>query len=882
MARNLVLLSDGTGNSAGKLFKTNVWRTYRALNLSNANQVAFYDDGVGTSSLRPLALLGGAFGWGLKRNILERYMFLCRHYAPGDRIFGFGFSRGAFTIRVLTKFILSEGLVTNYGSARDLKRKSLELYRAFRKKETTGSRFSELIRSTVYLLRSILFGKSLGSNGIERQRVASIEFLGLWDTVDAYGLPIEELKIGIDRFVWPLALMDRQLDHRVTKACHALSIDDSRKTFHPLLWDETNELQSSEASHTDDERLTQVWFAGVHSNVGGGYPDDGLSFLSLRWMMHEARKRGLILNGSALKEADANAAPFGRLYHSRAGLGAYYRYEPRRLNQLIDRQGAQILCPKIHESVIWRMALDAGSYAPLSLPTKLRIITDVPNGNTSLNRGAKARNIYEFSHYQDAVTANDHSFDFLIGSNFDKKTQEQIAVKINALQKPNLHAVELMWDTVWWRQVAYFITLAATVWLICYPKLNPLLGDFVDIEKVGRIFNGLPGAAVIGQVAEVIEHAFEPIARFSIEVAISFLPHFTQRWFGGYLEPAWGVILLCFVIAILLRWGALIDHRIRDRALAAWNKDWELRRFQWSQGRTTRRIVSSLIVFCTFGLCTLLVISMYRKVQSNLHLSEHRCSSESCPELSTETEVMLFLVVAACIACSVCIVALGYTIWAYRRTKQGMYQKRELPGLALCLSRMARTWRCFRWVHRYTTRCVAPAFCAALVVIGGLALISRMSFAFINEMNGVCTEIPGYHLLEPSNQKTLDFDITKGCFDSETKLESGKRYRIEVARGDSVPNGWWKLTWPIRRYLAEPWFVPIVRVGSTRPQEFILADLKGVIEPTKEGRLFIFLNDAVIGVPGVWDWFYRLRGGKAWKVVVTRCMDSETRSQVAC
>src|SRR3954462_1104812 len=111
VGRNIVLLSDGTGNSAGKLFKTNVWRIYDSLDLSNASQIASYDDGVGTSSVKPLAVLGGAFGWGLKRNVLALYMFLCRNYQDGDKICAFGFSRGAFTIRVLIKFVLSQGLI---------------------------------------------------------------------------------------------------------------------------------------------------------------------------------------------------------------------------------------------------------------------------------------------------------------------------------------------------------------------------------------------------------------------------------------------------------------------------------------------------------------------------------------------------------------------------------------------------------------------------------------------------------------------------------------------------------------------------------------------------------------------------------------------------
>jgi len=101
--RNLVVFSDGTGNSAAKLFKTNVWRMYDALDLNCPDQIALYDDGVGTASLPLLALIGGAFGWGLKRNVLDLYVFLCRNYREGDHIFAFGFSRGAFTIRVSEK-----------------------------------------------------------------------------------------------------------------------------------------------------------------------------------------------------------------------------------------------------------------------------------------------------------------------------------------------------------------------------------------------------------------------------------------------------------------------------------------------------------------------------------------------------------------------------------------------------------------------------------------------------------------------------------------------------------------------------------------------------------------------------------------------------------
>src|SRR4249919_3017856 len=102
----IILLSDGTGNSAGKVWRTNVWRVFQLLDLKSSDQIAIYDDGVGTSSFKPLAILGGAFGYGLKRNVLDLYKFACRNFHDkDDETFGFGFSRGAFTMRVVVGLI---------------------------------------------------------------------------------------------------------------------------------------------------------------------------------------------------------------------------------------------------------------------------------------------------------------------------------------------------------------------------------------------------------------------------------------------------------------------------------------------------------------------------------------------------------------------------------------------------------------------------------------------------------------------------------------------------------------------------------------------------------------------------------------------------------
>src|ERR1700751_1833951 len=117
MGKNIVLLADGTGNSESSAFKTNVWRLYQAVDTQpsgpgEAEQVAFYDNGVGTETFKPLQVLGLALGIGVARNVKSLYTFLCRNYKEGDNIYLFGFSRGAFTVRVLAGLILRCGVVS--------------------------------------------------------------------------------------------------------------------------------------------------------------------------------------------------------------------------------------------------------------------------------------------------------------------------------------------------------------------------------------------------------------------------------------------------------------------------------------------------------------------------------------------------------------------------------------------------------------------------------------------------------------------------------------------------------------------------------------------------------------------------------------------------
>ncbi len=215
----------GTGNSAAKVFKTNVWRLFQILDLRHlTRQIAYYDDGVGTSSFKLFAILGGVFGFGLKRNVIDIYSFCSRNYRPGDRIYCFGFSRGAFTIRIVTGMIARQGLVAYNDNEADLARFAADAYRLYRRRFDGG-----ILKYLGYLHIDLRGVRDFAIRQWRRFRhqavsapapiaVESIHFVGIWDTVDAYGGPIEEMTRAIDYWVWPLSMPDRFMSAKVLKA----------------------------------------------------------------------------------------------------------------------------------------------------------------------------------------------------------------------------------------------------------------------------------------------------------------------------------------------------------------------------------------------------------------------------------------------------------------------------------------------------------------------------------------------------------------------------------------------------------------------------------------------------------------------------------------
>jgi uncharacterized protein (DUF2235 family) len=226
-------------------------------------QVLHYEAGVGTR--RGERLLGGAFGVGLSRNVKDCYRFLVDCYEPGDKLYFFGFSRGAYTARSTV------GLVRNAGILRPEYRDRIEqaygLYRNPNRDSEPGGIASQLFRRS-YSHSEIYF-----------------DFVGVWDTVGALGIPIDGYRLPLLSRLW--RFHDTTLSRYVLNAFHAIAIDERRGPFKPTLW-----VQNKDGAA--NQRLEQVWFSGVHCDVGGGYLEPGLSEIPLLWMAEKARSCGLV------------------------------------------------------------------------------------------------------------------------------------------------------------------------------------------------------------------------------------------------------------------------------------------------------------------------------------------------------------------------------------------------------------------------------------------------------------------------------------------------------------------------------------------------------------------------------------------------------------
>lgn len=372
MAKNIVICSDGTGATAAKNRGTNVFKLYEAVELRDHRvhpgrvpQITFYDDGVGSQGWKPLKLLGGACGLGFSVNVRQLYAELARTYEPGDRIYFFGFSRGAFTVRTVAGIVTKFGLLdrTRFQSDKSLLRGVKCIYTIYRLTYSTVVQrlFDRLLR------RSRRLARRRGApwrfvGGRLHEDAPRIHFIGVWDTVDALGFPDDSVADLVNSVFYRFKFPNYALHDRVDRACQALAIDDERATFHPLLWDESRSSRSG---------VTQVWFSGAHSNVGGGYPKHGMSLVALNWMMGEAEAAGLRFIPGLRAEYRDRENVNDKLADSRGGLAFFYRYEPRDIWRACEEYG---VTPAIHVSALERVAQQTEGYSPGNVPCSSTLV----------------------------------------------------------------------------------------------------------------------------------------------------------------------------------------------------------------------------------------------------------------------------------------------------------------------------------------------------------------------------------------------------------------------------------------------------------------------------------------------------------------------------
>jgi len=260
MSKRIAFCADGTWDTSAN--KTNVYSLYNALQPS-ASQAVFYDDGVGSDGLPLEKLTGGAFGLGLYKKIKDAYTQISLIYEKGDEIFLFGFSRGAYTVRALAGMIAVCGLPTANFTDADVE----TAFEAYRNKDQRPALLAHL-NATCNLFD------------------AKLTMVGVWDTVGSLGIPA--IFGGVSPLIY--GFLDTALHPDVLNAYHAMAIDERRVEFPATLWTPPN-------PPVPGQTIEQVWFCGVHCDVGGSYPDDpngtALSDITLAWMMSKASALGL-------------------------------------------------------------------------------------------------------------------------------------------------------------------------------------------------------------------------------------------------------------------------------------------------------------------------------------------------------------------------------------------------------------------------------------------------------------------------------------------------------------------------------------------------------------------------------------------------------------
>ena len=334
--KRIAIFCDGTWNTPdtaedGKPCQTNVVKMADALSpksIDGTTQLLYYHTGIGSEGNFIMRTFDGATGTGISDNILQAYRFIIQNYEQGDELFLFGFSRGAFTVRSLSGLIRNSGILKIENL--DLIPMSYSIYR------------SRKLDLQPRAIEATLFRKTFA---VEETTI--ITFIGVWDTVGALGNPLFLNGILSKRNQFH----DPEISSKTSHAFQALAIDEKRKNFEATLWHPKGDCKN--------QILEQVWFPGVHSDVGGGYPDTGLSDVSLGWMLGNAQDCHLKFDNIKM-----SPDPMALMHESYEGI---YKCQSKYYRPIgVEIPGKGNTNESLHPSVIKRYTNDK-NYRPKNL-----------------------------------------------------------------------------------------------------------------------------------------------------------------------------------------------------------------------------------------------------------------------------------------------------------------------------------------------------------------------------------------------------------------------------------------------------------------------------------------------------------------------------------
>jgi hypothetical protein len=711
-----------------------------------------------------------------------------------------------------------------------------------------------------------------------RRHIINVHFIGVWDTVAAYGLPVEELTQAVDKWIWPMSFRDTSLLPNVVHARQALSLDDERRTFFPIPWNETDErnLHAEDGTFAPD-RLVQVWFAGTHANVGGGYPDDSLSYVPLCWMIGESASKGLRFRPSTVTSYTAIASPTGRLYDSRSSFGAFYRYQPRDVQSLMG-QGNR---PLVHYDVVTRMAEGNDGYAPISLPHDFDVLPPF-GGPVAFDHGQATQLL-------NASPAPSPNLTVLPGRTLSdvRNAMNALLTYIIQMSEPEgghnrARLVALVQDTVWWRRLLYFVSLFLVLLVAGYPLLYEYLRE--------------PG------ITDRLNQATGGEVDWAIGLIKGFVPAFATPWLVAVGKNPAIATLIVTVLALTLLLSSFLQRRIRDRARAAWHVQAQADGQLLDHLRLTgqRRAASGVMVFFAVLLVGALILN------GNLPL---------------KIALGIGLLLSA-----------AFSAWRSRREAGAIDVTR--PGFLLSLARFLRLNPVAVRNYRFVAKTVVPAL---FLTLSGLIVFSGIYRSSFDGMSAAGTFCKGSvtprddHPTENLGQGK-EFPTNAMCHATGLSVVEGRRYRITL----TMTNEWFDklletdvggfaandsvhyLGLPFKRWWLKNWLEPIARIGPLGNYEFALdpeapipvvsfqscrqqdkpglsfverlrdipqpideaqkrasitCDQQNGLQPTRvlisdfransSGELFIYVNDAVLLWPGATDFFYRNNSGSA-------------------